>query len=292
MPEKLQPIWSCRGRTVVCGPRTLVMGILNVTPDSFSDGGRFFDPERAVDRGVQIAEQGADIIDVGGESTRPGSSPVSVPEEIARTVPVIKQLRRKTSALISIDTRKAEVALAALEAGADIINDVFALADAGMAEAAAGSGAGVILMHMKGSPETMQNDPRYGNVVAEVRSSLEVRLDFALSRKVLPEQIVLDPGIGFGKTAEHNLALLNGIPVLAAAGRPVLIGASRKRFIGLLLGREPDERLAGSLAVAVFAVLRGAHLLRVHDVKESCDAVRLVDMMRSQGRHDELAAQH
>lgn len=292
MSEKQQPIWTCRGRTVVCGPRTLVMGILNVTPDSFSDGGRFFDPGRAVDRGLQIAEQGADIIDVGGESTRPGSNPVSVPEEIARTVPVIKQLRGKTSTLISIDTRKAEVALAALEAGADIINDVSALADAGMAEAAAGSGAGVILMHMRGSPETMQNDPRYGNVVAEVRSSLEERMDFAVSRKVLPEQIILDPGIGFGKTAEHNLALLNGIPVLAATGRPVLIGASRKRFIGLLLGREPDERLAGSLAVAVFAVLRGAHLLRVHDVKESCDAVRLVDMMRSQGRHDELAAQH
>jgi dihydropteroate synthase len=294
--DKNRPwIWTCRRRDTDCGARTQVMGILNVTPDSFSDGGHFLDPAQAVARGLQMAEQGADIIDVGGESTRPGSSPVSAAEELERTVPIIRALRRKTEVLISVDTRKAAVAAAALEAGADILNDVSALSDPGMAEAAAQAGAGVILMHMRGTPETMQENPLYGDVAAEVRSALEERMAFAVDRGLRPEQLVLDPGIGFGKTAEHNLALLNGIPLLAAAGRPVLIGASRKRFIGQLLGREPQERLAGSLAVAVFAVLRGAHLLRVHDVKESCDALKLVDTLRrSEFRQEryELAAQY
>jgi len=273
-------IWACRRRNLDCGVRARVMGILNVTPDSFSDGGHFLDPAQAVARGLQMAEQGADIIDVGGESTRPGSRPVPAAEEMERTVPVIRELRRKTEVLISVDTRKTEVASAALDAGADIINDVSALSDPGMAEAAARSGAGVVLMHMMGTPETMQENPLYGDAAAEVRSALEIRMAFAVAKGLRPEQLVLDPGLGFGKTTEHNLALLNGIPLLAAAGRPVLIGASRKRFIGQLLGREPQERLAGSLAVAVFAVLRGAHLLRVHDVKESCDALKLMDTLR------------
>ncbi len=294
--DKNRPwIWTCRRRDTDCGARTQVMGILNVTPDSFSDGGHFLDPAQAVARGLQMAEQGADIIDVGGESTRPGSSPVSAAEELERTVPIIRALRRKTEVLISVDTRKAAVAAAALDAGADILNDVSALSDPGMAEAAAQAGAGVILMHMRGTPETMQENPLYGDVAAEVRSALEERMAFAVARGLRPEQLVLDPGIGFGKTTEHNLALLNGIPLLAAAGRPVLIGASRKRFIGQLLDREPQERLAGSLAVAVFAVLRGAHLLRVHDVKESCDALKLVDTLRrSEFRQEryELAAQY
>jgi dihydropteroate synthase len=268
------------------------MGILNVTPDSFSDGGKFVDPEKAVARALQMIAEGADIIDIGGESTRPGSRPVPVPEEIARTVPIIKKLRAKTDALISIDTRNAETALAAVAAGADIINDISALADPGMAAVAAETGAGVILMHMLGTPETMQNDPHYDEVVSEVRNFLEERTAFAVARGVAPEQIVLDPGIGFGKTDEHNLALLRSIPALAAAGRPVLIGASRKGFIGRLTGRGPEERLAGSLAAATFSILRGAHILRVHDVKESCDAARLVDTLRTQGTHDELAPQH
>jgi dihydropteroate synthase len=258
------------------------MGILNATPDSFSDGGRFLAAEKAVARGLQMVAEGADVIDIGGESTRPGAKPVEPAEEIARTVPVIKKLREKTDALISIDTRKAAVARAAVAAGADIINDVSALADSGMAAVAAESGAGLVLMHMLGTPETMQNNPRYDDVVFDVRNFLEERMAFAVSRGIAPEQIALDPGIGFGKTDEHNLALLNGIPVLAASGRPVLIGASRKGFIGRLTGKAPDDRLTGSLAVAGFSILRGAHILRVHDVKESCDAAQLMDRLRAQ----------
>jgi len=288
MTEERQMIWSCRGRDVVCGPRTLIMGILNVTPDSFSDGGRFLVLENAVARGLQMVEEGADIIDIGGESTRPGAKPVQTPEEIARTIPVIKKLREKTSALISIDTQKADVARTALAAGANIINDVSALADPGMAAVAAETGAGLVLMHMLGTPETMQNDPRYDDVVSSVWNFLEERMAFAVERGVALEQVVIDPGIGFGKTDEHNLALLKGIPQLASAGRPVLVGASRKSFIGRMTGGGSDDRLAGSLGVAAFAVLRGAHILRVHDVKESCDAVRLVDTLRT----NELAAQH
>jgi dihydropteroate synthase len=275
-------IWSCRGREIVCGQKTLIMGILNATPDSFSDGGMFLAAEKAVARGLQMVAEGADMIDIGGESTRPGAKPVEPAEEIARTVPVIKKLREKTDALISIDTRKAAVARAAVAAGADIINDVSALADSGMAAVAAESGAGLVLMHMLGTPETMQNNPRYDDVVSDVRNFLEERMAFAVSRGIAPEQIALDPGIGFGKTDEHNLALLNGIPVLAASGRPVLIGASRKGFIGRLTGKGPDDRLTGSLAVAGFSILRGAHILRVHDVKESCDAARLMDRLRAQ----------
>ncbi len=256
------------------------MGILNATPDSFSDGGRFQSLGAAVARGLEMAAQGADIIDIGGESTRPGAKPVQTSEEIARTVPVIERLRGKTKALISIDTRKTETARAAIAAGADVINDVSALADPGMAELAAETGAGLVLMHMQGTPETMQDHPQYADVVSDVRKFLEERAAFAVSRGVAPEQICLDPGIGFGKTDEHNLSLLRGIPELAAVGFPVLIGASRKGFIGRLTGRGPDGRLAGSLAVAAFAVSRGAHILRVHDVNESCDVARLVDRLR------------
>jgi dihydropteroate synthase len=265
------------------------MGILNVTPDSFSDGGRFQTLEKALVRGLQMVEEGADIIDIGGESTRPGAQPVQPLEEIARTVPMIGRLREKTNALISIDTRKADVARAAIAAGADIINDISALSDPEMVNVAAETGAGLVLMHMQGTPETMQKNPRYDDVVSNVWNFLEERMAFAVERGVAPEQIVLDPGIGFGKTDEHNLELLRGIPQLTIAGRPVLIGASRKQFIGRITGREvPAERLAGSLAVAAFAVLHGAQILRVHDVKESCDTVRLVDTLRS----NELAAQH
>ena len=289
---KTQIIWRCRGREVVCGQKTLIMGILNVTPDSFSDGGKFVDPEQAVARGLQMISEGADIIDIGGESTRPGSKPVPAREEIRRTIPIIAELKKQSCGLISIDTRNAETARAAIAAGADIINDISALADPQMVNVAAETGAGLVLMHMQGTPQTMQNDPRYGDVVSEVGRFLEERAAFAIERGVAPEQIALDPGIGFGKTDEHNLALLRGIPALAAAGRPVLIGASRKGFIGRLTGCEPADRLAGSLAAAVFSMLRGVQILRVHDVKESCDAARLVDTLRAQGTHDELASQY
>lgn len=289
MTTPLQTIWRCRGREIVCGQKTLIMGILNATPDSFSDGGKFQGLETAVERGLEMVREGADIIDIGGESTRPGAAPVQTLEEIARTVPIIGNLREKTNCLISIDTQKAEVARAAMAVGADIINDISALSDPQMVNVAAETGAGLILMHMQGTPETMQNDPRYDDVVSNVWNFLEERMAFAVERGVAPEQIALDPGIGFGKTDEHNLALLKGIPIFGKSGRPVLIGASRKSFIGRITGREkPSDRLAGSLAVAAVSILRGAQILRVHDVKESCDAARLVDTLRS----NELAAQH
>ena len=283
MLGKQQLIWSCRGREVDCTERTLVMGILNVTPDSFSDGGSFQTLEKAEARAFQMLEEGADIIDIGGESTRPGSEPVPALEEIERTVPIIGKIREQSDCLISIDTMKAEVARAAVEAGADIINDVSACSDPEMAAVAAESSAGLVLMHMQGLPRTMQDDPRYGDAVSEVRKFLEARMAFVMEQGVVSEQICLDPGIGFGKTDEHNLALLNDIPNLAATGRPVLIGVSRKSLFGRLLGRDVDERLAASLAAGVYSVMRGAAILRVHDVKESCDAVRLVDRLRFQG---------
>ncbi len=265
------------------------MGVLNATPDSFSDGGMFsFDGiqdghglEKAVERALEMVEEGADIIDVGGESTRPGAEPVHALEEMERTVPIVGKLRAQSDCLISVDTQKAEVAQAAVAAGADIINDVSALSDPEMVNVAAETGVGLILMHMQGSPKTMQENPNYADAVSEVRKFLESRVLFAMRHGVSPRQIVLDPGIGFGKTDEHNLALLRGIPDLVAAGYPVLIGVSRKSLIGRLLGREVDDRLAGSLAAALFSVMRGAHILRVHDVKESCDAVRLLDTLRT-----------
>jgi len=278
--------WPCRDRVLKLGEQTRVMGILNVTPDSFSDGGDFSDPSAAVARALEMAAQGADIIDIGGESTRPGAEPVPAEEEIRRIVPVIEKTRAQSDVFISIDTMKAEVALRALEAGADIINDVSAFeGDAGMAEVAAKIGSGVILMHMKGSPQTMQDDPDYGNVVREVGTYLEGRLDFAEHCGVQRDRMVIDPGIGFGKTLEHNLALLRRLPELATGGSPILVGASRKSFIGQVLGRDtPAERLAGSLGVAAWAALQGAHILRVHDVIDTCDACRLVDTLLA-GEH-------
>jgi dihydropteroate synthase len=250
------------------------MGVLNVTPDSFSDGGLYLDPGSAVAHGERLAEEGADLIDVGGESTRPGAEPVSEVEELRRVVPVIEQLARKVSVPISIDTAKAPVARAALAAGASFINDVSALRlDRGMAAFVAGSGADVCLMHMQGEPRTMQEDPRYEDVVSEVKSFLEERLAFAVAEGIPASRIWLDPGIGFGKTLEHNLELLRRLDEIVAIGRPVVVGASRKRFIGALTGRSEPERLAGSLAAAVLAYERGASMLRVHDVQETRDAL-------------------
>lgn len=263
---------------MILGERTWVMGILNTTPDSFSDGGDFLDIAAAVERALEMVTQGADIIDVGGESTRPGADPVSLGEELERTIPVISKLRAQSDVLISIDTMKAEVAEQALEAGADIINDVSAFkADARMVKVAAQSGAGVVLMHKRGTPQTMQDDPSYDDVVAEVGRYLAERIDFAVANGILREQVVVDPGIGFGKTLEHNLDLLRALPAL---GAPLLIGASRKRMIGEITGRtEPSERVAGSLGVAAWAVQRGAHILRVHDVIDTCDLCKMLDKL-------------
>ncbi|MDH3981700.1 MAG: dihydropteroate synthase [Kiritimatiellaceae bacterium] len=275
--------WKCRNRTLKLGERTLVMGILNVTPDSFSDGGDFSDPGKAIEHALEMIEHGANIIDIGGESTRPGADSVSEVEEIKRTVPIIEKIREQSDIPISIDTMKAEVAFQALEAGANIINDVSAFeSDPGMVKIAAQTGAGVVLMHKQGIPQTMQDDPTYENVVEEVCDYLKTRMDFAAMNGVSRNAICIDPGIGFGKTLEHNLALMRGLPKLTACGCPILIGASRKSFIGAITGRAtPTERLAGSLGVAGWSIALGTHILRVHDVIDTCDVCRIVDILSS-----------
>jgi dihydropteroate synthase len=258
--------------------RTQVMGVLNVTPDSFSDGGEFLDADRAVAHARQMVAAGASIIDIGGESTRPGALPVSAEEQLRRVLPVIQQLPGLT---ISIDTTQAAVAEQALAAGARIVNDISALrGDARMADVVRECGAAVVLMHMQGAPLTMQQEPRYDDAVREVREFLAERIAFAEDRGVKRTQIAVDPGIGFGKTVEHNLRLLAQLEQLAGLGCPIVVGASRKSFIGKLLGREPHERLPGSLAVAAWAVGHGANVVRVHDVAETVDVVRMIETIR------------
>jgi dihydropteroate synthase len=254
------------------------MGIINVTPDSFSDGGRYFDTERAIARGLELAADGADILDVGGESTRPGSLPVPEAEELRRVVPVIGALRKRTTCLLSVDTTKAAVARAALDSGADIVNDTSAFRfDPAMPGEVARSGAGVILMHMQGTPLTMQRSPRYGDLLDEIRAFLGERIRMAEAAGIPRERIVVDPGIGFGKTFEDNLALLRRQEVFHELGRPLLLGFSRKAFLGRLLGLPPEERLEGTIAAAVLSVERGAHILRVHDVGPVVRAVRAAE---------------
>jgi len=261
--------------------RTAVMGIVNVTPDSFADGGRYLDSEKAIAHGIALASQGADIIDIGGESTRPGARPVSAGEEMGRVLPVIRGLRRTLSIPISIDTTKADVARAAVDEGADMVNDISALRfDPAMAALVAAAKLPVVLMHMLGTPQTMQQSPRYQDVVEEVKEFLRRRIRFALEAGVSAERIIIDPGIGFGKNLDHNLALLRGLPSLASLGQPLLVGPSRKTFVGKLLDAGPEERLEGSLAAAVAAVLAGANIIRTHDVKESRRAIRIADALR------------
>lgn len=272
MAAKEHLLWRCRDRVVRLGDRALVMGILNVTPDSFSDGGRFRATEAAIEHGLTMARDGADIIDVGGESTRPGAESVGLEEELARVRPVMEALSReltgKEAPLLSVDTRKADVAEQALAAGASIVNDVSALtADPRMPEVARRSRAGVVLMHMRGEPATMQREPRYDDVVGEVHDYLAGRLAVLGASGLDPETLAVDPGIGFGKLPEHNLQILRNLAVLARLGRPVVIGLSRKSFLGGITGRGAGERLAGSLAGLVCATLRGAQVMRVHDVR-------------------------
>lgn len=250
------------------------MGILNATPDSFSDGGAHLDAAAAVAHARAMARAGAAIVDVGGESTRPGAVPVPAHVEIARVAPVLAALAGEPGAApVSIDTRHAAVARVALDAGAVLVNDVSAGADPDMLPLVAERGVGLCLMHMQGEPATMQDDPRYGDVVAEVTSFLEARMEAAVGAGVAEEAIVLDPGIGFGKTVDHNVALLAGLQRIVALGRPVLVGVSRKGFIGALTGRDVDDRLAGSIGAGLAAVERGAAVLRVHDVPETVDAL-------------------
>jgi dihydropteroate synthase len=250
------------------------MGVVNVTPDSFSDGGLFLDPARAVVHGEELVRDGAAILDVGGESTRPGAEEVSAEEELARVVPVVRGLAG--SATVSVDTSKLAVAEAALDAGASIVNDVTALrGDAEIGALCAERGAGLILMHMRGDPRTMQDDPRYGDVVDDVKAFLAERLEAAIGAGVGEERIWLDPGIGFGKDLEHNLELLRRLGELRELGRPLVVGASRKAFIGRIDGSAVDARLGGTIAASILAAAEGADVLRVHDVAEHAQAARM-----------------
>jgi dihydropteroate synthase len=266
--------------------RTLVMGILNVTPDSFSDGGRFFDVESAVEHAREMSLAGADIIDVGGESTRPGAEPVSAEEELRRVMPVVERLSGgalgQRALPVTVDTTKAVVAERALAAGARVINDVSALRfDPRMIDVVRERGAGVVLMHMQGTPQTMQQNPHYSDVVREVSDFLAERVAWAVERGLEKSQIAVDPGIGFGKTLDHNLQLLANMEVLSEIGCPVVIGASRKMFVGKLLGdRDIAGRVWGSVGVAVWAAMNGAAAVRVHDVAETADALRVIDALR------------
>ena len=249
------------------------MGVVNVTPDSFSDGGRFLDPRAAVEQGRRLAAEGAQMLDVGGESTRPGADAVPAEEELRRVLPVVEGLAA-TGATISIDTSKAAVAAAALDAGASYVNDVTAFrGDPELAGLVAARGVDCCLMHMLGTPRTMQDDPRYDDVVADVKAFLEGRLAFAVAEGVPEERVMLDPGIGFGKTIEHNLELLARLDEIVALGRPVVVGVSRKSFLGKITGREPDRRAVATAAANVLALERGASVFRVHDVPETLDAL-------------------
>ena len=275
----------------VCGARPAVMGVVNVTPDSFSDGGRFLEPDDAVAHGVELVTQGADVLDVGGESTRPGAAPVAGDEEIRRVVPVVERLAAATNVPVSIDTTKSAVARAALEAGATVVNDVSAgRFDPDILGVAADAGAGCVVMHMLGEPRTMQHDPQYDDVVVDVGEFLAERVDAARAAGIADGAIAADPGIGFGKTVEHNLLLLARLRTLSErVPVPLLVGTSRKTFIGRLLGRATgasadlpiDQREEGSLATVVWSLERGASIVRVHDVLGAVRAVQLLDVLRS-----------
>ncbi|MGH8229199.1 MAG: dihydropteroate synthase [Steroidobacteraceae bacterium] len=269
------------GRLLRCGDRTLdlsepvVMGVLNVTPDSFSDGGRFTDPDRAAEQASRMAEEGAAIVDIGGESTRPGAALVTAAEEIDRVVPLVERLAGRIAAVISVDTSKPEVMRAAALAGAGLINDVRALTAPGALALAASTSCALCLMHLQGEPATMQLQPAYRDVVSEVKAFLLERVQACRALEVPEDRLVIDPGFGFGKTLAHNLELLRRLPELAATGIPVLAGLSRKSMAGAITGRPTSARLAGSLALAALAVASGASIIRAHDVAETLDAVKI-----------------
>jgi dihydropteroate synthase len=272
------PVWRVGERVFDCSERTLVMGILNTTPDSFSDGGRFLDRATAVAHATRMVDDGADILDVGGESTRPGSTPVSADEELERVHPVIERLAELHPAVpLSIDTRKADVAAEALDAGAAIVNDVSGGADPAMFDVVRDREAAVVLMHMRGDPTTMQEAPHYDDVVGDVHEYLRQRIEAAELAGIDPERIAVDPGIGFGKDLDHNLVLMRRVDALLDLGRPVLVGPSRKKFIGTILDLPVEERVEGTVGAVVWMVARGAHIVRVHDVKEVVRAVRVSD---------------
>lgn len=270
-----------KGWALDLASRTHVMGVLNVTPDSFSDGGLYLSPEAAIQHGVRMAEEGADIIDVGGESSRPFSRRISAHEEMERVLPVIEALASSIKIPISIDTLKAEVAQEALKCGASMVNDISALRyDPRMAEVAARAGVPVVLMHMKGSPEDMQINPVYGDVTAEVAAFLKERMSYAQECGVERGMLIIDPGIGFGKTIEHNLTLIRELAELRALQAPILLGTSNKSFIGRITGKEPSQRMLGTMATVAAGVMNGADIVRVHNVKEAVETVKVIDAIK------------
>jgi len=273
-------LWRCRDITFDLGARTLVMGVVNITPDSFSDGGRFLAPEAALAHAQRLLAEGADLLDLGAESTRPGARPVPPDEQWVRLAPVFEGLSNQPEVVVSVDTASASVAERALEAGARVVNDVSALGDAPMAGVVAGAGAGIVLMHLRGTPADMQRDPRYDDPAGEVADHLSRRMVTARAGGIEDQQMALDPGIGFGKTVRHNLELLARLETLAELGRPVLVGVSRKSFIGQVLDLPVDQRLEGGLAAAAVAVFQGARIVRTHDVAATARAVRVAAALR------------
>lgn len=286
--------WTAREHTFPIRERVLIMGVLNVTPDSFSDGGRYQGVDAAVARAEAIEAEGADLLDIGGESTRPWARPVSLEEELARVLPVLSALAGRIRIPISVDTTKAEVATRALDAGAAVINDISALrGDPGMADVVARSRAGLILMHMQGTPATMQDHPAYAAVVEEIVDFLLARVEAAVAAGIDRERIAVDPGLGFGKTAEQSLALMGGLSAFRALGRPIVIGPSRKSFVGAVLERPVHEREWGTAAAVAAGVLQGAHVVRVHSVAQMKDAARMAHAIReANGRFSGTGADH
>jgi dihydropteroate synthase len=272
--------WVAGGRRIECGERTLVMGVLNVTPDSFSDGGRFYEHESAVARGLEMVATGADLLDVGGESTRPGSEPVSEGQELDRVLPVLKRLAAEVDVPLSIDTRKPGVAAEALAAGAVIVNDISGGRTQGMFEVVRQADAGMVLMHMRGEPKDMQQHTDYGDVVSDVRDELRERMEAAAAAGIESERIAVDPGLGFAKTFEQNLLLMKEIRAFTDLGRPLLVGPSRKSFLGRVLDAEVDQRLMGTAGAVGWLAAHGADIVRVHDVAEMVQVVKVIDAIR------------
>jgi len=270
-----RPVWEFSGKVLDFNAAPIIMGIVNITPDSFSDGGKYLEKEKAVEHALKMAEQGAQIIDIGGESTRPGADPVSVEDEIERTVPVIQEIRRHSNVIISIDTYKSETARRALDAGVDIINDISGLQfDEKMIDTAREAGCPVIVMHIKGTPRNMQKDPYYDDAVQEIYHYFEERITFLENSGI--DKIIIDPGIGFGKRLQDNLVLIRDLMDFRFLGKPLMAGLSRKSFIGQILDAETEERLAGTVTASIISVLKGAEIIRVHDVDEAADSVEVL----------------
>lgn len=285
-PEPVRDMELKGNRRLILSSETAVMGILNVTPDSFSDGGRFFDTQKAADRALEMIEEGARIIDIGGESTRPGARKVPEEEERKRVIPVIKAVRKHVDIPISIDTARSSVASEAIDCGADIVNDISAMTfDESMPEIVEKHCVPVILMHMKGTPRTMQDNPVYDDVCTEIGRFLKERTEHAVRRGIDPAKIIIDPGIGFGKTLRHNLEIIKNLEYFKVLGRPILIGPSRKSFIGRILKSDPGERLEGTIAACVAAIMNGASIIRVHDVKQAAAAAKMTDYIMGKARN-------